>query len=78
MTTAEEFIKYLQKLPKDTIIKVIEGRDREYAHWNEEVDLNMDPFSESGNMEFTDYTGNKFVDKTHNMYNKKILVLGNE
>ena len=74
MTTAQELIDYLQTLPGETIVSVIEGYERilQYDVQSEprEVDLDL-----SKHVEFTDFEGNPYVKKEYEYYNKKYLTL---
>jgi len=74
-TTIKEFIAYLQTLPDDTRISVIDASLAcGYDVIVNEVDLNLDPIN--GNVTFTDLTGNQFVKKGDPHFNKKFLLLG--
>lgn len=61
MTTVRELITYLESLPEDTEVSVIEGYDCGYSYCTKEVELNLCP--ENGNVDFTDFTGNQFADE---------------
>jgi hypothetical protein len=76
MTTIKEFIEYLKTLPPDTEISVLRTYTSGYNTIVERVPLNLDPIEE--NVEFIDLTGNKFVKKDDDGFNKKYLVLGSE
>jgi len=74
MTTVSQLITYLQELPPDTEVSVIEGYDCGYAYCTKEVDLDLDPYN--GNVDFTDFTGNQFAKEGSEHFNKKYLTLG--
>ena len=74
MTTLNEFIEYLKGLPPETEISVIEAYDCGYATCTREVPLNIDEIT--GNVEFTDLTGNRFIKSGSSSENKKTLTLG--
>ena len=74
MTTITEFIEYLKTLPPDTEISVVRGYDCGYSYCTEEVPLNIDPLN--GNVDFTDLTGNQFINDDDPKSNKKYLTLG--
>ena len=76
MTTRDEFIEYLLTLPDEVIISVLEQYDCSYSTCVREVILDIDPIK--GNIDYTDLTGNPFVNEEHPNYNKKFLVLGNK
>ena len=74
MATVLDLIEYLNTLPSDTEVSVIRGYDCNYSYCAEEVALDLDPLT--GNIDFTDMTGNQFVKEDSEHYNKKYLVLG--
>ena len=74
MTTLREFIDYLECLPPETEVSVIHSYDCGYSTCTKEVPLDLDPVT--GNVDFTDLTGNQFVKDDDPRANKKYLVLG--
>lgn len=74
MTTVSELIEYMQKLPPDTEVEVIEGYDCGYATCTRIVNLDLDELS--GNVEFTDFRDNPFVSESDPYYKKTYLLLG--
>ena len=74
MTTLHEFIDYLKGLPPDTEISVLRSYDYGYATGVDEAPLDIDPIT--GNVDFTDLTGNQFVKDDDPRANKKYLTLG--
>lgn len=74
MTTITEFIEYLKTLPLETEISVVRGFDCGYSTCTEEVPLDLDHVT--GNVDFTDLTGNQFVRDDDPRANKKYLTLG--
>lgn len=59
-----ELIEYLKGLPDDTIVTVIDCD-------GDEVILDLDEHTE-----YTDLTGNQFIEKDCPLYNKKFLTIG--
>jgi len=76
MTTVKELIDYLETLPRETEVHVVVGIDCGYGYGTKEVPLDLDPAE--GNMEFMDFTGNKFVKEGSDLVNKKYLLLGEQ
>lgn len=74
MTTVRELIDYLKTLPEDTEVEVIVGHYSDYSYCTETVPLNLDPYT--GNVDFTDFSGNEFVKEGSKFFNKKYLTLG--
>lgn len=73
-TSITQLIEYLKTLPPDTELSVVRGYDCGYSTCTEEVPLDLDPIT--GNVDFADYTGNKFVKPDSPLRNKKYLVFG--
>lgn len=73
-TTLKEFITYLQALPEDTELYVLESYDYGYSTCVKEVRLNLD--ESLGNIEFIDLTDNPFVKADAKNKDKKYLTLG--
>lgn len=71
-TTVKQLIEYLETLPEETEVSVVEtaqgGFAGDYSYF---ADLDI-----GDHCEFTDFTGNKFVKKTEPHYNKKTLDIG--
>lgn len=63
MTTVADLIKYLETIPSDTIVEIVENNRCI------NLDLNIHP-------DFTDFHNNQFIDENHELYNKRFLVLG--
>lgn len=74
MTTITEFIEYLRTLPPETEVRVVRGYNCGYSLCTEEVLLDINPIT--GNIDFTDLSGNKFIKDDDPRANKKYLTLG--
>ena len=74
MTTITEFIEFLKTLPPETEISVVRGYDCGASYFTEEVPLSIDP--NTGNVYFTDLTGNQFIKGDDPRLNKKYLIIG--
>jgi len=76
MTTAKELIEFLQSIPEDTEIEVVETDIRGYSMVANEVALDLKPLDTifySENMTYYDFSD--AVDG--NLKGRRILVLGN-
>lgn len=72
--TVKELIDYLKTLPEDTEVEVVVGHYSDYSYCTETVPLSLDPCT--GNVDFTDFSGNEFVKEGAKFFNKKYLTLG--
>jgi hypothetical protein len=72
-TTLPELIAYLQSLPSDTVLQVLETRICGYDTLVETAPLVLNE-----NTDFVDLTGNPFIKEGQPNFNKKFLCFGIE
>lgn len=75
MTTVNDLIKYLKKLPSETECSVMVGYTEKWSIGIKEVDMDLRGGYE-GNVDFVDYTENPYTKKSEPHYKKKYLTFG--
>lgn len=74
MTTVKDLIEYLMGIPPDTELRVVVSYDCEYSTCTKFVPLDLD--QETGNVEYTDMAGNKFVERDSGLWDRRFLDFG--
>lgn len=73
-TTVKELIEYLKNIPLDTELRVVVTEDYGYATRAKFVPLDVN--QATGNVEYTDMAGNKFVEKHSDLWDRRFLDFG--
>ena len=74
MTTVKELIEYLKDVPLDTELRVVVSYDCGYSTCAKFVPLDLDEVT--GNVEYTDMAGNKFIDRHSELWDRRFLDFG--
>lgn len=75
-TTVKELIEYLKTIPLDTELRVVVTYDCQggYATCTKLVPLDLDPTT--GNVEYIDTNGNRFIEKHSELWDRRFLDFG--